>query len=772
MAYVFDPLSISIRLRRYANSTGQSYYTTYIYDSDALQDVLIDEDGTVQKHDNSSYIYGANLTRELNRAGRLTIKVKKEVLSKELNANLLDTRNFIEVVSPYTKDGRPPKGSSTFPYTTAWRGFLSSYSETPNGLTVTYDGEFSLLDKVVLQPYEADVTELGVWGFMRGLIDKYNDSVQEYSEEGVYYPYKFSRATLNIPIDDLSASVKRSNSSVTTIWKELDSKVLKKYDVRIGIINPQFSGNYYRTITCDLLTTEPVGLINTEDIINITFGNDIASKIRKMHLYGKKEDDSLEGDLGRPYTSVLYSGDWQEDLVPPVSENYSVYDDIITTAKLEERGAETIQREIIDSDSIQVTLHPNVGQRLWIGQVYTIMDSRIGLSKDFRLIKSNINLIDPSKSTYTFGKVDLISARDTDENVQNVSSAKTPITDNLDTETSGESALDAHQGKVLYDMMTDGNSNLYVNSLKADVNVNVKHPTNNVCILLNVNDYGNHGLCSQGYYPGDASSTQYVSDFKWLLYRDSTGHVTIPRTLTADNFFTSSGYFRKTSGGDVVACITDTAVGMQYRLKNSVRNGAFHLSSGGNIGLYDDTNSHWIIYSATDGNVYLRDISGNYSTPLVSMNNTDGQRAVGFKCISNTQMQVYGQWGTAGTTYAYRNVAVTTSDPLLKDNIKDCVINALEIINKIQLHQFDWLTDGAHWDVGFIAPELYEVDPNLAFEPSGEEGEYWGVQEFYLVGVLTKAVQELSAENEALKKKVSDLEERMARLEEMVYAKD
>ena len=360
------------------------------------------------------------------------------------------------------------------------------------------------------------------------------------------------------------------------------------------------------------------------------------------------------------------------------------------------------------------------------------------------------------------------------------------------------------------------------NSLKANVNVNVKHPTNGVCIILNVNNYGNHGLVSQGYYPGDArdmTESDYIEDFQWLLYRDSTGHVTIPRNLTStgtvkttqtgnysfqattstsskvayniknslregDLEISSAGNLgiydtthnnwvfysaadgsaiytphvvKKTTGGDVTCGEVTTATGLQYRLKNSLRNGAFHLSSSGNLGIYDDTNSHWMIYSTTDGNVYLRAISGNYSTPLISMNNTDGQRATGFKCVSSTQMQVYGQWGTTGTTYAYRNVAVTTSDPLLKDNIKDCVINALEVINKIQLHQFDWLTDGAHWDVGFIAPELYEVDPNLAFEPSGEEGEYWGVQEFYLVGVLTKAVQELSSEITNLKEEIAAL---------------
>lgn len=761
-----------IRLKAFT-SEEQRYFSFHdVYRNKVLPNVLAnDENGELSKYSNNNGVHEAILTQEMNRAGRLTLKGNKNLLSMAL-----DTKYFIDVKCPYTKEGVPVIAASVSPWTQTWRGIFSSYTETPSGATVVYDGELSLLDKVILEPYSYQGNLID---YARHLINnKYNSSIGDYVESGVYYPN-----TYNVDEDGLqpiigSNSVTRKNSSVTTVWQELNNKILKKYDVRLNVVDSDTTSiyqrphPYWRLLYFTRLVDDSRLTIKDEDIINISFGNNVASKIRTMHLYGKKQDENTEGDIGRIYAKTSYSGDWQSDEILPVSESYKIYDDIITETTLADRGVDDIAQSIINADSIQVSLKPSVGEKLWLGEVYTITDTRIGISKKFRLIKRVINLLNPTKNTYTFGKVDLISARDTDENVQNVSSAKTPITNDLDTETPGESALDAHQGKVLYDMITDGDSNLYVNSLKADVNVNVKHPTNGVCIILNVNDYGNHGLASQGYYPGNASSTQYVSDFQWLLYRDSTGHVTIPRNLTV-NKVTSPGTITGSQVGQYTFnAATSGADALTYRLANSLRIVGLELSAAGNAGIYDFTNSEWILYSETNKQLYVKAISGSYSTPLVSMNNQDGQRSVGFKCISNTQMQVYGQWGTAGTTYAYRNVAVTTSDPLLKDNIKDCVINAMEIINKIQLHQFDWLTDGAHWDVGFIAPELYEVDPNLAFEPSGEEGEYWGVQEFYLVGVLTKAVQELSAENEALKKKVSDLEERMARLEEMVYAKD
>lgn len=109
-----------------------------------------------------------------------------------------------------------------------------------------------------------------------------------------------------------------------------------------------------------------------------------------------------------------------------------------------------------------------------------------------------------------------------------------------------------------------------------------------------------------------------------------------------------------------------------------------------------------------------------------------------------------------GTRLSDKYAAKGSSDPALKHDIHATDLPALELIDSLPLHQFTWNDDapnhaGEHWDVGFIAPELYDIDKRLAEPPrEGEHGSYWSVDTFYLIGVLTKAVQELSTKVKAL----------------------
>ena len=95
-------------------------------------------------------------------------------------------------------------------------------------------------------------------------------------------------------------------------------------------------------------------------------------------------------------------------------------------------------------------------------------------------------------------------------------------------------------------------------------------------------------------------------------------------------------------------------------------------------------------------------------------------------------------------------VALTSSDLRLKENIKDAEVSGLDLINKIKLHQFDWLEEGMagspHWKVGVIADELEELDTNLASGGGcNEDGSLnvKSVESLYLISYLIKAVQEL-----------------------------
>ncbi len=107
---------------------------------------------------------------------------------------------------------------------------------------------------------------------------------------------------------------------------------------------------------------------------------------------------------------------------------------------------------------------------------------------------------------------------------------------------------------------------------------------------------------------------------------------------------------------------------------------------------------------------------------------------------------------------------VSTSDIRLKENIQDSTIDALNLIDKIKVRQFDWLTDRSHQDIGFVADELEQLDSRLATRGSNELDENGlpknpkCVNDFYLMGYVVKAMQEMS-------QKITELENKLNRKE-------
>lgn len=116
------------------------------------------------------------------------------------------------------------------------------------------------------------------------------------------------------------------------------------------------------------------------------------------------------------------------------------------------------------------------------------------------------------------------------------------------------------------------------------------------------------------------------------------------------------------------------------------------------------------------------------------------------------------------------NIITATSDIRLKKNVKDSTLSGLDLINKIQLREFDWIDSRkiSHQKIGFIADEIEKFDP-LLVEGGGydEDGDMIvkTVDSFYLQGYEVKAIQELSQENKELKKQIEDLTKRIEKLE-------
>ncbi|MCI8654491.1 MAG: tail fiber domain-containing protein [Clostridia bacterium] len=120
-----------------------------------------------------------------------------------------------------------------------------------------------------------------------------------------------------------------------------------------------------------------------------------------------------------------------------------------------------------------------------------------------------------------------------------------------------------------------------------------------------------------------------------------------------------------------------------------------------------------------------------------------------------------------------RYVNLTSSDKRLKKNIKDTEIkSALELINKIRHKSFDWKKNNEHKKIGYIAQELEEIEPQFIHKvEQGENAEYkylYQVDTMTILATATKAIQELSQENNQLKNKIDNLETRISKLEKLL----
>jgi hypothetical protein len=105
-----------------------------------------------------------------------------------------------------------------------------------------------------------------------------------------------------------------------------------------------------------------------------------------------------------------------------------------------------------------------------------------------------------------------------------------------------------------------------------------------------------------------------------------------------------------------------------------------------------------------------------------------------------------GSIQTNGSATAYN----TSSDARLKDITGEA--RGLEVINELNPVAYNWKADGQA-DEGLIAQEVLDIVPNAV---SGSEEEMYQMDYSKLVTPLIKAVQELSAEVEELKKQLEN----------------
>ena len=119
--------------------------------------------------------------------------------------------------------------------------------------------------------------------------------------------------------------------------------------------------------------------------------------------------------------------------------------------------------------------------------------------------------------------------------------------------------------------------------------------------------------------------------------------------------------------------------------------------------------------------------------------------------------------GSDSYLFTGRLQVVSSSDIRLKENVKDTEVeSALDVIDQIKMRSFDWKNTDKHQKIGFVADELEEIDEKFVDEGSGGVDKYGeinpkSVNTFYLIGYLTKAVQELSATCKAQQIEIDEL---------------
>ena len=120
-----------------------------------------------------------------------------------------------------------------------------------------------------------------------------------------------------------------------------------------------------------------------------------------------------------------------------------------------------------------------------------------------------------------------------------------------------------------------------------------------------------------------------------------------------------------------------------------------------------------------------------------------------------TDLDIWGASDTRNNTIFVQGYEVQTnaSDRRLKKRIKQCKEKAIEIIRKIKINKFEWRKPRNHnrkkVDFGYIAQDLKEVLSSLV--DYNKEYDTYQINLLNLSALQTKAIQELTEQNEDLK---------------------
>lgn len=221
------------------------------------------------------------------------------------------------------------------------------------------------------------------------------------------------------------------------------------------------------------------------------------------------------------------------------------------------------------------------------------------------------------------------------------------------------------------------------------------------------------------------------------------------RKTTCDISFLNAG-----AVGTFANSIVDIA---QLQSSTIVMGKAANLTVGSELG----GNKYWFTYDFLTSAPAHKFIGGtNFSGATTNFSAIFGAYAAQTSTADSTSNSVHSYFvnpnGIVGsiTTVGSATTYATSSDYRLKSDVKP-ISNALDRVNALKPCAYKWKIDGSVGE-SFLAHELQTVCPSAVVGKKDEvnaKGEpvYQAVDMSFVIPVLTKAIQELSAEVQALK---------------------
>ena len=199
--------------------------------------------------------------------------------------------------------------------------------------------------------------------------------------------------------------------------------------------------------------------------------------------------------------------------------------------------------------------------------------------------------------------------------------------------------------------------------------------------------------------------------------------------------------------------------------------------------IYQDSDFTVGGYTPVDTDAYLLTIKGYINTKGVNnlkfANYTDGSTSIG---VWNRSVDLLFDSSANDIFYVYANSKYslweiikthfdTTSDIRLKTDIVNSEVNALAKLKLFSFKSFDWKEREnfgikPHTEIGLIAQDVEKIDKNFV----KMVGKYMTLDHFNLLTFNLKATQELYYRDIEKDEKIINLEKRMKKLEEKIYA--